>query len=152
MFAWLGLLPRTESLASLKKISYFLARRAAVAATAAIVIVIVVQGTRGDVERTKTGRLKTRGFHNVPVLRRQVSKLPLTHSPRLGKSAFNILATGREIRVVLLHIVALSAERIWVWEPRFLKLSLSKFHDKEEETYITRKYSRNHSLKKKREN
>jgi len=89
MFAWLGLLPRTESLASLKKISYFLARRADV---------VAAQGTRGDAERTKTRRLKTRGFHNVPVLRRQVSKLPLTHSPRLGKSVFNIPATGREIR------------------------------------------------------
>lgn len=46
MFAWLGLLPRTERLASLKKISYFLARRAATAAVA-------VQGTRGDVERRR---------------------------------------------------------------------------------------------------
>jgi len=43
MFAWLGLLPRTERFASLKKISYFLARRAAVA----------VQGARGDVERRR---------------------------------------------------------------------------------------------------
>lgn len=47
MFAWLGLLPRTERLASLKKISYFLARRATVAAT------FTVQGTRGNVERRR---------------------------------------------------------------------------------------------------
>lgn len=46
MFAWLGLLPRTERLASLKKISYFLARRAATVA-----VTVAVQGTRGDVER-----------------------------------------------------------------------------------------------------
>lgn len=144
MFAWLGLLPRTESLASLKKISYFLARRAAVAATA-----IAVQGTRGDVERTKTGRLKTRGFHNVPVLRRQVSKLPLTHSSRLGKSVFNILATGREIRLVLLHIVALFAERI-SFENHVPKLPLSKLHDKKRGKARNetdgKKYNKSHSI------
>lgn len=44
MFAWLGLLPRTERLASLKKISYFLARRAAT---------VAVQGIPGDVERRR---------------------------------------------------------------------------------------------------
>lgn len=82
MFAWLGLLPRTERLASLKKISYFLARRAATAAVAAV----AMQGTRGDVERRREDEDEEdeepnraeprrtaphRGFHNVPVLRRQ---------------------------------------------------------------------------------
>lgn len=57
------------------------------------------EGTKGSsgIERTKgerkreRERTRVRGFHNVPVLRRQVSKLTL------GKSAFNVLATGREI-------------------------------------------------------
>lgn len=55
MFAWLGLLPRTERLASLKKISYFLARRAATVATvaAAAAAAVAVQRTRGDVERRR---------------------------------------------------------------------------------------------------
>lgn len=52
MFAWLGLLPRTERLASLKKISYFLARRAATVATVAAAAV-AVQRTRGDVGRRR---------------------------------------------------------------------------------------------------
>jgi len=38
-----------------------------------------------------------RGFHNVPVLRCQPSKLPLA----FGKSAFKVLATGRENTYVL---------------------------------------------------
>lgn len=51
MFAWLGLLPRTERLASLKKISYFLARRAR--HRAAVAVAVDAQGTRGDVERRR---------------------------------------------------------------------------------------------------
>lgn len=81
MFAWLGLLPRAKRLASLKKISYFLAKRAAATVAAVFVAVAAAVKERGDVGRRREDEDEAedpprRGFHNVPVLRRKVCKLP----------------------------------------------------------------------------